>query len=171
MSKVAPALKLPQTRSLSRAGIFLKVFVAIFLGLTGSGFVKAQERAEAAVAKIQALEKEWNMAYQRGDVAKMNALLADDFIITIEDGRTFSKSGYIALNGNSTVKVEVSDMSDVKVRMHGNSLAVVTGAYHEKGTSNGKRYEYHDRFMDVWMNAGVWQIIASQYSIPSNVVP
>jgi hypothetical protein len=98
----------------------------------------------------------------------MNTLLADDFIITIEDGRTFSKSGYVALNGNSTVKVEVSEMSDLRARMHGNTAAVVTGAYHEKGMSQGKPYEYHDRFTDVWMNSeGRWQIIASHYSIPA----
>ena len=97
----------------------------------------------------------------------MNTLLADDFIITIEDGRTFSKSGYIALNGNSTVRVEVSEMSDLKIRLHGNT-AVVTGAYHEKGTAQGKPYEYQDRFTDVWTKiAGQWQVLASHYSIPA----
>ncbi len=98
----------------------------------------------------------------------MNTLLADDFIITVEDGSTFSKSGYIAHYGDSTVHVEISDMSDLKVRMHGKT-AVVTGAYHEKGTSKGKPYEYRDRFTDVWMNmSGTWQVIASHYSIPAS---
>ncbi len=96
----------------------------------------------------------------------MDSLLADDFIITVEDGSTFSKTGYIAHNGNSTVHVEVSDMSDLKVRMHGKT-AVVTGAYHEKGTEKGKAYEYHDRFTDVWINNGRWQLIVSHYSIPA----
>ncbi len=32
-------------------------------------------------------------------------------------------------------------MSDLQVRMHGNT-AVVTGAYHEKGTEKGKAYGY-----------------------------
>lgn len=98
----------------------------------------------------------------------MNSLLADDFIITVEDGSTFSKPGYIAHNGDSTVHVETSDMSDLKVRMHGKA-AIVTGAYHEKGISKGKPYEYHDRFTDVWMNVnGKWQVIASHYSIPKS---
>ena len=132
-----------------------------------SGVPLAQNSADAASSKILALERDWNAAYKAGEVTKMNSLLADDFIITIEDGRTFSKSGYIALNGNSTVRVDVSDMADLKVRMHGNSVAVVTGAYHEKGLSQNKPYEYHDRFTDVWMMIeGKWQIIVSQYSIP-----
>jgi len=118
-------------------------------------------------SKILALENKWNAAYKRGDVATMESLLSDDFIITVEDGSTLSKSGYIAHNGDSTVHVETTEMLDCKVRMHGNTI-VVTGAYHEKGLSKGKPYEYRDRFTDVWMNInGTWQVIASHYSIPA----
>ena len=142
-----------------------RTIAALMMALWVLSSAFAQDKSEP---KILSLEKDWNTAYRQGDVAKMNTLLADDFIITIEDGRTFSKSGYIALNGNSTVKVEVSEMSDLKIRAHGNAVAVVTGAYHEKGISQGKPYEYHDRFTDVWMfTEGRWQIIASQYSIPA----
>jgi ketosteroid isomerase-like protein len=140
----------------------LSQLVLVFCAL---GIALAQDKADSS--KILTLEQDWNTAYKGGDVTRMNSLLADDFIITIEDGRTFSKSGYIALNGNSTVHVEVSEMSDVKVRVHGNT-AVVTGAYHEKGTAQGKPDEYQDRFTDVWTKiAGQWQLLASQYSIPA----
>ena len=104
-------------------------------------------------------------SYKRSDIAKMDSLLADDFITTVEDGSTFSKPRYVARNGNSTVQVETSDMSDLKVRMHGDT-AVVTGAYHEQGTDKGKHYEYHDRFTDVWVKVpGRWQVLASHYSL------
>jgi ketosteroid isomerase-like protein len=128
-------------------------------------FSAAQDRPDAVASKILALENKWNTAYKRSDITAMDSLLADDFIITVEDGSTFSKPGYIAHNGNSTLHVEISDMSDLKVRMHGNT-AVVTGAYHEKGTEKGKAYEYHDRFTDVWMNIqGTWKVIVSHYSL------
>jgi len=39
-------------------------------------------------AKIPALEKEWYEVYKRSDVARMDELLADDYIITIEGGRS-----------------------------------------------------------------------------------
>jgi len=62
--------------------------------------------------------------------------------------------------------VEVAELSDLKVRTHGD-VAVVRGAYHERGESGGKRYEYHDRLTDVWMKSGAnWQVIASHYSVP-----
>lgn len=116
-------------------------------------------------SRVLALEKEWNEVYKRSDVRRMDELLADDYIITIEDGSTFSKPGYIAHNGNATVRVEVSEMSELKVRMHGNT-AVVTGAYYEKGIEAGQPYEYHDRLTDVWMkNQSRWKLIASHYSL------
>ena len=47
-------------------------------------------------------------------------------------------------------------------------LAIVTGAYHERGTSNRKPYEYHDRLTDVWVkNGNTWEVIASHYSVPT----
>lgn len=147
----------------------VKLFLAAVLLLVASAanFPAPQQKSDAG-SKILALENKWNEAYKQGDVAAMNSLLADDFIITVEDGATFSKAGYIAHSGDSDNKVLLSDMSDLKVRMHGNT-AIVTGAYHEKGTMGGKPYEFHDRLTDVWMmmSDGRWQIIASHYAIPA----
>jgi len=145
----------------------ISLLVAASLAVWALDFAAAQNKPDTVSSKLFASEKKWNAAYKQGDIATMNSLLADDFIITVENGSTFSKSGYIAHNGNSTVHVEISDMSDLKVRMHGNT-AVVTGAYHEKGTDKGKPYEYHDRFTDVWMNNNRrWQLIVSHYSVPA----
>lgn len=139
------------------------------LAVCASNFAIAQNDQNdrgTVSSKILALENQWNTAYKRSDITVMDSLLADDFIITVENGSTFSKSGYIAHSGDSTVRVTVSDMSDLRVRVHGNT-AVVTGAYHEKGTDKGRAYEYRDRFTDVWMNIkGKWQVIASHYSSP-----
>jgi ketosteroid isomerase-like protein len=146
--------------------ISLLVFVSFAFWALDSA--AAQNNPDRASSKVREFENKWNTAYKHGDIGAMDSLLADDFVITVEDGRTFSKPGYIAHNGDSTVHVEVSDMSDLKVRMHGNT-AVATGAYHEKGTDKGKAYEYRDRFTDVWINNnGKWQVIASHYSISAN---
>jgi ketosteroid isomerase-like protein len=116
--------------------------------------------------KIVQMEKRWTEAYKQRDVGILSSLLAEDFIITVEDGSTYGKMGYISHTANTSVRVEVAEMSELKVRMHGNA-AVVTGAYHEKGTSNGTPYEYRDRLTDLWIkNGGAWQVIASHYSVP-----
>jgi ketosteroid isomerase-like protein len=124
----------------------------------------AQEKSDAA--NIRAMELKWTESYKQRQVQMLSSLLAEDFVITVEDGNTYSKVGYISHSAEPSVHVEVAEMSDLKVRMHGN-IAVVTGAYHERGKSDGKPYEYHDRLTDVWMKVGgKWQVVASHYSVP-----
>lgn len=125
----------------------------------------AQEKSDAAT--IRALELKWTESYKQHNIDILSSLLAEDFVITIEDGSTYSKAGYISHSADPATKVQVAELSDLKVRMHGDT-GVVTGAYHEKGESNGKPYEYHDRLTDIWMKlGGQWQVVASQYSVPS----
>ena len=125
----------------------------------------AQEKSDAAT--IRALEMKWTESYKQHSIDILSSLLADDFVITIEDGSIFSKAGYITHSADPSTRVQVAELSDLKVRMHGDT-AIVTGAYHEKGESNGKPYEYHDRLTDVWMKTGgKWQVVASHYSVPS----
>jgi ketosteroid isomerase-like protein len=124
----------------------------------------AQEKSDAAY--VRSLELKWTESYKQRQVDILSSLLAEDFVITIEDGSTYSKMGYISHSAESSVHVAVAEMSDLKVRMHGNA-AVITGAYHERGESDGKPYEYHDRFTDVWLKSGgKWQVVASHYSVP-----
>ena len=145
----------------------IRIWLLIVATLVLWPFHIAVAANNTSTSAVLALEKKWNDAYKQGDVETMNTLLSDDYIITVEDGNIFSKPGYIARNGNATVHVHVSKMSNLKVRVHGNT-AVVTGAYYEKGTEKGKPYEYHDRLTDVWMNTnGKWQLIVSHYSLPN----
>lgn len=144
----------------------LSVLLLVFSVLVGCGAPSwAQETSEAA--KVRALEYKWTDSYKQRQIDILSTLLADDFVITVEDGTTYSKIGYISHSADSSVRVDVAELSDLKVHMHGNT-AVVTGAYHEKGLSAGKPYEYHDRLTDVWAKSGgAWQVIASHYSVPS----
>ena len=148
------------------SGKLCSLLLIIVLSATAAaGISPAQQESELS-SKILALESKWNEAYKRNDISTMNSLLADDFIITVEDGTTYSKSGYIANAGDGAMHVEISEMSNLKVTLHG-PVAVVTGAYHEKGTLNGRPYEWRDRFTDVWLNSeGRWQLIVSHYGIP-----
>jgi len=135
----------------------------LFTGLTIP--LAAQETADTATT-IRKLEEKWTESYKKRQIDNLSSLLAEDFVITVEDGNTYSKSGYITHTADSSVQVDVAELSDLKVRMHG-TTAVVTGAYHERGRSNGKPYEYHDRLTDVWMKFGnKWQVISSHYSVP-----
>jgi ketosteroid isomerase-like protein len=129
----------------------------------------AAQEAPAAAAQVRKLEEKWTEAYKARDIDILSSLLTEDFVITVEDGNTYSKAGYITHSADPTVKVEVAELSDLHVRVRGGgNIAVVTGAYHEMGRSNGKPYEYHDRLTDVWVRVGNnWRVVASHYSIPA----
>src|SRR3979409_1073438 len=139
------------------------LFLLLYTGLTFP--LAAQEKADTA-ATISKLEEKWTESYKKRQIDNLSSLLAEDFVITVEDGNTYSKSGYITHTADSSVQVDIAEISDLKVRMHGNT-AVVTGADHERGKSNGKPYEYRDRLTDVWMKVGNrWQVVSSHYSVP-----
>jgi Domain of unknown function (DUF4440) len=128
-------------------------FLLTGLILASSAPSFAQDKSDAAT--VRALELKWTESYKQRSI-----------VITVEDGSVYSKAGYISHTADSKVRVEIAEMSDLKVRIHGNT-AIVTGAYHEKGVSEGKPYEYHDRLTDVWIkSAGKWQVVASHYSVP-----
>ncbi len=125
----------------------------------------AQDKSDAST--VRALELKWIESYKQHNLETLSSLLAEDFVITVEDGNVYSKAGYISHTADGSVHVDVAEMSDMKIRSHGDTY-VITGAYHEKGSSGGKSYEYHDRFTDVWMKVGnKWQVVASHYSVPS----
>src|ERR1700693_5105406 len=114
----------------------LSQFVILFL----SGLLllaNAQQRS-ADANKVVALEKKWTEAYKQRDVGILSSLLAEEFLITVEDGSTYGKLGHISHSADTSVRVEEAELSDLRVR---ENVAVVTGAYHESGTSKGKRYE------------------------------
>lgn len=141
----------------------LRLYVAVVLLMSCVSL--AQDDADGA--KVRSLEHKWTDSYKLRQIDILASLLSDDFVITVEDGTTYSKSGYITHTADSSTKVAVAELSDLKVHTRGN-VAVVTGSYHEKGVSDGKPYEYHDRLTDVWVkSSGAWQVVASHYSVPT----
>jgi ketosteroid isomerase-like protein len=146
----------------------MRFYVPYVLCLTLLAASSAPMRAEESdEARIRSLEKKWADSYKHRKIDLLGSLLAEDFVITVEDGATYSKPGYITHSADPSVHVDVAEFTDLKVHLHGNA-AVVTGAYHEKGRQDGKPYEYRDRLTDVWLrnSDGAWQVISSHYSVP-----
>jgi ketosteroid isomerase-like protein len=82
----------------------------------------AQEPAGAA--QVRKLEEKWTAAYKARQIDILSSLLNEDFVITVEDGNTYSKQGYITHSADPTVHVDVAELSDLRIRMRGN-LAVI----------------------------------------------
>src|SRR6202047_4504137 len=99
----------------------------------------AQEPSSAAL-QVRKLEEKWTAVYKERQIDLLASLLAEEFVITVEDGSTYSKAGYITHSADPSVQVEVAELLDLRVRVRG-YVAVVAGGYREEGTANHKRFE------------------------------
>lgn len=142
------------------------LFAVLMLGLVMLPLLRGAAEEDSDAAQVRALDLKLTEAYKQRKFDLLASLLDEDFVITFEDGTTYGKTGYISYSAATTTRVDVAEMSEMKVRMHGNT-AILTGVYHERGAEKGEAYDYHDRFTDVWMKSdGKWRMIASHYAIP-----
>src|SRR5580765_1866381 len=145
-----------------RNGLLIMAVLCVMAASPASS--KAQQSSETA--EIRALEIKMLDCYKHRQVEVFGAVLDEDFVITFEDGSTYSKTGYLSYSASSSTHVELAEIPEMKIRMHGDT-AVVTGVYHEKGVDNQRTYDYHDRFTDIWMKkSGKWRLVAAHYSVP-----
>src|SRR5215467_2740058 len=101
-----------------RARIFSALAVCFF-GCFGNLVVRTSAQEKPDVAAIRALESKWVDAYKQRQIATVAALLADDYVITLEDGSTYGKVGFISYSAGS-LRVDVAEASDLRIHMHDN---------------------------------------------------
>jgi hypothetical protein len=122
----------------------------------------AQNSNETAM--LIALENAWNQAQLHHDSKALDALVADSFVSTDNDGVLMTKAQFLADNKDPNYEATMMANTDVKVLMYSNS-AVVAGIYHAKGTNSGKAFDHFGRFTDTWVKLnGKWQCVASHTS-------
>lgn len=123
-------------------------------------------QADSNQSDLIAAENSWNRAELGHDASALSHLMADDLVLTETDGSVINKSEEVAFTADPGAHFEILESHDMKVQLHGNA-AVVTGAYHEKGTYHGKPFEHRGRYTDTWIrHDGKWQCIAGHFSIP-----
>jgi ketosteroid isomerase-like protein len=113
--------------------------------------------------RVLSLENAWNEAETHGDVKAIAALLAPTFVYTDTDGVFSDRSQYLA--GIPDVISSVIVNEGMKAKSYGDTI-VVTGAFREEGTDNGKHYLRRGRFTDTWINQNSeWLCVASQETL------
>jgi ketosteroid isomerase-like protein len=146
-----------------KAHLLLLTCLSLPFAMT-SIFLPAQ--AGSAQSDLIAAENNWVTAELRRDSGALSQLMSDDLVMTETDGSVIGKAQEIAFTADPDAHLELLEAHDMKVHMHGDT-AVVTGAFHEKGTYHGKPFQHQGRFTDTWVRQkGMWQCIASQFSIP-----
>jgi ketosteroid isomerase-like protein len=146
-----------------------KLMVVLILALASLGGVEAQKhpaahRAGDGSQALLDLENRWVDALVKADIPELDAILADTFVDTDEDGKQTDKRGVLGALKSGDLKMASITLSDMQVHAYGDS-AVVTGAAAQSGAFAGRSLVPRIVFTDtlVWRN-GKWRAVASHRS-------
>ena len=90
-------------------------------------------------------------------------MVAEGFFFTAPDGKTSSKTEFLADLKSGDLKIESSTIKDMKVQAADEGMAVVTYATTDKGSYKGKDISGEYRWTDVFVKRdGRWQLIVGQ---------
>ncbi|HEU4983602.1 MAG TPA: nuclear transport factor 2 family protein [Acidobacteriaceae bacterium] len=113
---------------------------------------------------IETLEMQWRDAVIHHNVRVMDRLLADDYLGISANGTVETKAEELAQSRAGTLRIKSLDLSDIKVRIYGNTAVVtsraeLTGMNGQSDISGNYRYTrvYNKRY-------GQWKIISFEAS-------
>jgi ketosteroid isomerase-like protein len=115
---------------------------------------------------VAALDTQYQAAVEKNDAATMDRILADDFILVTGNGKTFTKADLLKEARKATVVYEHQSDTEQTVRVWGDT-AVVTAKLWEKGTQDGKPFDYTLWFSDTYVRSPTgWRYAFGQASLP-----
>ncbi len=113
------------------------------------------------------VEREWEDANKNKDKAWFERAYADEYTAINAVGKMFNKTEDIADTLSNTNTVTSAELSDVKVRVYGDT-AVVTGRLHRVGKDKNGNFDRNFMFTDTFIRRdGRWQVIATQATLVS----
>ena len=140
----------------------LPVLLSCVLVASAVTVASALQRVESDQDVLVKLERGWNEAFYRKDVAFIERLLADEFTATYDDGRIGDKATELGLVAAFDQNVQSATPEEFAVRVY-RDTAVVWFTLRLVGTKDGQRSEMALRYTDVWIiRDGRWQCVSSQ---------
>ena len=141
--------------------LILTLAVTLALPMIAPAKEKATDAdVEATVKKI---EQELTDSLLKSDPSAFEKYLSSDYLGVGPDGVTQNKSELMSDIKSGTLKLESSNLSDIKVQVSDPDMAVVVYRTNDKGTYKGKDITGEYRWLDVFVKrGGKWQIAIDQ---------
>ena len=123
-----------------------------------------KDRAADEAAVIQAAHDACK-AYLEGNPDKLAEALTEDFTLTDASGVVTTRADDIEHARKGTMRYEVFENYDMKVRLYGPDTAVVTGRTRVKGSAGETPFAAEFQFTDTLVRSGGrWRFAASHVS-------
>src|SRR5215469_13160619 len=117
-------------------------------------------------AVVTALDTEYQAAVKANDVATMDRLLADDFVLRTGSGKSYSKADLLNEARSGDYVYEHQEDTEQSLHIWGDT-AVVSAKLWEKGTNKGKPFDYTVWFSDTYVRTPTgWRYVFGQSSLP-----
>ncbi len=119
-------------------------------------------------AAVSALDTKYQQAVKHGDAQTMGRILADDFILVVGNGTTYTRQDLLdsAQGGKIRYEQQDEDAGTQTVRVWGDT-AVVTARLWLKGVNDGKPFERRLWFSDTYVRTpSGWRYAFGQASLP-----
>jgi ketosteroid isomerase-like protein len=128
-------------------------------------FAQARARKGPAIEaerELLKINKEYDEALVRGDIAALDLIFGDEFIYTSTSGEVVNKRQQLELVRSGLMKIASGVSDDLQVRLYGN-VALVLGSFKARGQFKGQAFDSTERYTSVWIKRGRrWQLIAEQ---------
>jgi ketosteroid isomerase-like protein len=117
----------------------------------------------AAEREVRELERKFEQAVIKGDIAFFDRVLAKDFTHTTQSGKFRDRQEWLANHKAGQSNYDALNVDQLAVHAYGDT-AVVTAAIKPQGRdSQGKPMEGRYRYLRVWVRRdGTWQVVAFQ---------
>jgi ketosteroid isomerase-like protein len=124
--------------------------------------------AQDVQEQLKKLETDRAVAVVKGDVETLTNQTSDDYVLVNMNGRMADKAQMIDGFKSGQSKITSEDLSDLKVRVYGNT-AIVTGKADVKGTLGGSDATGQILFTRVYVKMhGRWESVSLQQTRVAN---
>ena len=146
--------------------MLLRSLLTALLAISLVGLSRAQElngnKAEQVKNDILKLEQERAQALEKGDIATLDRILADDYVYVNVFGELNPKAQRLATTQSGISKHESLKEDDFRVHVYGDTVVMTgraSGVVHYRGKLNNK----DRRFTNVYIKQdGQWRLVAHQ---------
>jgi ketosteroid isomerase-like protein len=137
-----------------------KLALTISLAVFQVAAAPAGDRSE-----ILAVERAWDTAVVKRDVAALNRILADDFLLVWINGQVSGKRDMLKAVAARKAEIDPFETEDVNVRIYGDT-AVVTGRFTQTAHLGERSETNQFRYTDVYHRTRRgWQAISAHASL------
>ena len=144
----------------------LVIFAVIFAAYCAVGQTMNTQanRNRGVEQELRKLESHWQEALTQRDVAMLDRLMADDYVLTTVSGEVVNKARVLAEVKSANATADVRN-TEVAVRVYGD-VAIVTGLVLISGKFNDKDVSTRSRYIKVYVkHQGQWRVVAAQATL------